>query len=604
MRKPTVKLLSSLLALTLVGSLAAGCGQASPAASSTPASASVSASASESAASTESAPASAVAKTYDKTITIDNFNSQANYQGVQSGWFAKVVKDKFNMEINIIAPNVAGGGDTLFQTRSAAGNLGDLVMIGSENGRLADTVKAGLMYDITGMVAGSANLPKYQKAIDNIKNLISSDKVYAIPSAVTTLPATTPSEGLDLTYGPYIRWDLYTAVGSPAIKTQEDILPILKQMQEKEPASPTGKKVYGISLFKDWDGNMMCLAKQPTCMYGYDESGFLLVSADGKTTQSIIDSDSEYVRALKFYFTANQMGLLDPDSSTQNFDTLFAKYQDGQVLWSPWPWLGQAAYNTIDNKNAGKGFMIAPMEDQKIFSYGANPSGGKYVIGVGSQAQDPQRMVDFIDWLYSPEGVMMSCAQTSGSCGPEGLTWETKDGQATLTEFGNKAFSGDAELTMPETWGGGTYKDGISQLNFQAVLTMETNPVNNLPYNYSLWPSYLASKSTPLDNSWKTAMKAETTLDYLTQHNMFAVAPGNSYIPAAAPTEIDTLRNQCKAIIIENSWKMVFAKDEATFNSLLTEMQNTVKGLGYDDVLKFDLDVAAKIAAARAEAVK
>ena len=144
MRKPTVKLLSSLLALTLVGSLAAGCGQASPAASSTPASASVSASASESAASTESAPASAVAKTYDKTITIDNFNSQANYQGVQSGWFAKVVKDKFNMEINIIAPNVAGGGDTLFQTRSAAGNLGDLVMIGSENGRLADTVPLNL----------------------------------------------------------------------------------------------------------------------------------------------------------------------------------------------------------------------------------------------------------------------------------------------------------------------------------------------------------------------------------------------------------------------------------------------------------------------------
>ena len=28
------------------------------------------------------------------------------------------------MELNIIAPNVAGGGDTLLQTRSAAGDLG------------------------------------------------------------------------------------------------------------------------------------------------------------------------------------------------------------------------------------------------------------------------------------------------------------------------------------------------------------------------------------------------------------------------------------------------------------------------------------------------
>ena len=73
---------------------------------------------------------------YKKEITVDVFDAMANYQGVQSGWFAKVVKDKFNMKLNIIAPNVAGGGDTLFQTRSTAGNLGDLVIIGTENGKL------------------------------------------------------------------------------------------------------------------------------------------------------------------------------------------------------------------------------------------------------------------------------------------------------------------------------------------------------------------------------------------------------------------------------------------------------------------------------------
>lgn len=63
--------------------------------------------------------------TYSEFISVDVFDALANYEGVQSGWFQKVVKDKFNMELNIIAPNVSGGGDTLFQTRSAAGNLGD-----------------------------------------------------------------------------------------------------------------------------------------------------------------------------------------------------------------------------------------------------------------------------------------------------------------------------------------------------------------------------------------------------------------------------------------------------------------------------------------------
>ena len=66
---------------------------------------------------------------YEEFITVDVYDEFANYQGVQSGWFAKIVKDKFNMELNIIAPNVAGGGQTLYQTRSAAGELGDLVFV-------------------------------------------------------------------------------------------------------------------------------------------------------------------------------------------------------------------------------------------------------------------------------------------------------------------------------------------------------------------------------------------------------------------------------------------------------------------------------------------
>ena len=61
---------------------------------------------------------------YEEFLVIDVFDTLANYQGIQSGWFAKIVKDKFNMELNIISRNVSGGGDTLFDTRAAAENLG------------------------------------------------------------------------------------------------------------------------------------------------------------------------------------------------------------------------------------------------------------------------------------------------------------------------------------------------------------------------------------------------------------------------------------------------------------------------------------------------
>ncbi|MCD7966581.1 MAG: hypothetical protein LUG90_12570 [Clostridiaceae bacterium] len=45
----------------------------------------------------------------EELLTIDMFCAPANYQGVQTGWFGKAIKDACNVEVNIIAPNVAGG---------------------------------------------------------------------------------------------------------------------------------------------------------------------------------------------------------------------------------------------------------------------------------------------------------------------------------------------------------------------------------------------------------------------------------------------------------------------------------------------------------------
>ena len=33
-----------------------------------------------------------------KPLTLEIYDVAANYQGMQSGWFAKIVKDKFNIE--------------------------------------------------------------------------------------------------------------------------------------------------------------------------------------------------------------------------------------------------------------------------------------------------------------------------------------------------------------------------------------------------------------------------------------------------------------------------------------------------------------------------
>src|SRR5699024_4655658 len=127
--------------------------------------------------------------------------------------------------------------------------------------------------------------------------------------------------------------------------------------------------------------------------------------------------------------------------------------------------LGQTAYNNTENVNNGKGFMLAPIQDQKIFSYGANVYGGTQFIGIGSKAEQPERIAELIDWLYSTEGALANTSDTQGSAGIEGLTWEMNDdGLTELTDFGKKALI-DGEADMPEEYGGGTYKDGVSTLN-------------------------------------------------------------------------------------------------------------------------------------------
>ncbi|MDO4338543.1 MAG: extracellular solute-binding protein [Eubacteriales bacterium] len=545
------------------------------------------------------------ANKYEDPITVDVFASEANYQGMQAGWFGKMVKDKFNMELNIIAPNVAGGGDTLFQTRSAAGDLGDLIICNTSNGILAQLVKAGLVQDMTDLLKDAQYVTQYSDAIESMKDLSGAEGIFAIPTEVSSNSPTTPSQGLEPGYAPYIRWDVYEEIGCPEINNTDELLDVLKQMQEAHPTSDSGNKVYAISLFSDWDRNMMTLARNITCMYGYDEAGITLLANDGSEVQSPIADDSIYRKGLEFLYKANQMGLVDPDSTTQNYDTMYQKMQDGAVLFSFWSWMGQGAYNTTEHTAEGKGFKMVPVKDMKIGVGGCKMLGYQEIgVMIGSNAEDPQRLADFIDWLYSPEGVMASQASgNSSACGPEGLTWELKDGKPVLTEFGQKALGG-SEVNVPDEWGGGAWKEGVCALNITFVNTLDPNPETNEPYMYTLWNSTIEDNKTKLDEDWTAVTGAVSAMEYLENNDMLEVAPGDSYVTPDEDSQISNLRTQCGASLTDYSWRIVFSEDDDQFNTLYKEMQDTVEGLNFKDVFEYDKERALEKAKAREEVVE
>lgn len=534
---------------------------------------------------------------YKDPIVVDVFDTYSNYPGIQSGWFAQVIKKKFNMELNIIT-----GGKQNYDFRKASGNVGDLIIFSTENGELQNLVDEGLIIDMTKYLQNK-DIMNYGVEIRLLSHNLTQDGIYAFPSDISSRSAATPSEGADLTYGPYLRWDIYSSIGYPKMSTLEDMLPVLVKMQEALPYSETGKQTYAFSFFKDWDYNLMTFAKQPACFYGYDELGFVLAKADGTDYQNILDTDSLYMRVLKFYYDANQLGLVDPESYVQNADDFYKKYQDGAILYSPWPWMVNSAYNTSERKEEGKGFMLAPIDDLQIYSYGCNPKGNlRKVIAIGSGAEDPQRLADFIDWLYSPEGnQIIGAAPNGAAAGPKGLSWEMGDNGPYLTDFGKQVLlNGDAEV--PNQWGTGTWDEGCSQLNFMPISLSDVDP-DGYTYSYTLWQSVLDLDDTALALDWKAYMGADTAHQYLQEHNQILSAPGCSYVESKSSSEIATIRNLCRDIIIDYSWRMIFAKNDTEFNSLKNKMQIKCKALGYDSVYAFDLKSAKEQDAARKEAV-
>lgn len=110
-------------------------------------------------------------------------------------------------------------------------------------------------------------------------------------------------------------------------------------------------------------------------------------------------------------------------------------------------------------------------------------------------------MADFIDWLYSAEGMEIA-GHAAGAAGPEGLTWELKDGGPVYTEFGMRALPGN-DVPVPEERGGGSWKNVVPALNFKALSPVDIEPKTKEPYMTAMWSSVLEKDAAEIELDWR-----------------------------------------------------------------------------------------------------
>ena len=91
-------------------------------------------------------------------------------------------------------------------------------------------------------------------------------------------------------------------------------------MQKAHPTNDAGDKAYAISLWKDWDGFGMENICQTAKWYGQEVNQSVLIGNDNRM-MPLIDENGAYYKMLEFFFKANQRGLIDPDSSVQDWTT-------------------------------------------------------------------------------------------------------------------------------------------------------------------------------------------------------------------------------------------------------------------------------------------
>ncbi len=523
----------------------------------------------------------------NKTVTLTVYSQLANYSGLQTGWSADILLKKFNVKINII-PESSG----TFQTRMESGDLGDIVCLGNtENYKSA--VTKGMLYDWN----KDDLLSTYGSYIkDNMKDAISwnkqltstytdgkSDTLYGVGHDI----ATSSKDHDSFFYTWDTRWDLYKQLDYPEVTNMDDMLDLLKNMQKLQPKDEAGNKTYAVSLWPDWDGDMVMYVKSTaTCYYGYDELGIGLYDPSTGNYHDCLESGGVYLEMLKWYNKLYQAGLVDPDSMTQKYDNMAEKCKNGGVLFSIFNYSGSLQYNTKKHLKAGKMMYSMKPTEAKPIVYGMNTSGGDRIWAIGSNSKYPDLAMEVINYLATPEGMMTM------NYGPKGETWDyDKNGNTYLTALGKKCNSD--KTTVIGNGHKGSYHDGELQINNTLWSIDADNPDSNgETYNKDNWKSTQTKAEFDIQQDWRDRTKVTTLNDYF-EAGDYMLMPALNYSATTKSDELKTTWSQVTNAIVKGSWNAIYSKTDAEYDKVVAKMLKDTKSYGYDDCLKWSQGEAA-----------
>ena len=533
-------------------------------------------------------------------VTLTVFSQLANYSGEQHGWSADILLDPEQTGISVpVILNIVNDQSGAFDTRMEAGDLGDIVVLGSDN-TFQRALNNGMLFaweDYNMLDEHGAYIKEHMPvALQKTRDIAGDGKTYGFGHNVAN------GDTFDAFFYTWdIRWDLYKELGYPEVNELEDLIQVFKDMKEICPTDETGKPTYAVYSWPDWDGNMVMYVKSTaTSFYGYDEFEIGLYDPDDGSFYGALDDNSPYLRALKFYNQLYQNDLLCPDSMTTTYETMSAKVQNGGVFFSIFNYAGSSLYNTENHIAENKMMLSLTPKNASPIVYGQSALGGNRYWCIGANSKYPDIAMEVINYLCTPQGRMTM------EYGPQGLCWDYDENRNIFfTDFGRTAYNDQDGTQMPEPYKG-SFHDGMLQINNTTwsidAFNPDSNPESPEKYNWKFWKSEQGEPRCDTEADWREYTGCSSVDEYMLSGN-YKVSPGSAYVAREKDNEFQTTWDQVTKCIVEYIWKAMYAKDDAEYDKIVDEMISLANEYGYQQCVEWSIEEAALRKAAE-DAVK
>lgn len=467
----------------------------------------------------------------------------------------------------------------------ASGEFAEIGAFDTGNGfDLAPAIRTGGLLDLTDYLDQLPNVTKNAPELIEAAKILKSDEtggIYGIPLGLGQAQVYPVDIG---NVAIKVRWDIYEKAGFPEVKDTQSLLECLKKMQDVYPETEEGVKTYAFNLFNDWDGLYVWATNAFMTMYGVSNTvyGYTLYNVKEQKTEPMLAKDSPYIQALKTYFDANQMGILNPDSLTMTYDEASATYANFSALAAMSGCAGidyKGLYG--ENGTTPKGYTSlcwdgqTPVVESKVY--------GTHLISISADLDDEKRdaCLRLINLMFDYEGFLTM------KNGPKGFLWDIEDGKPVATQYYLDNFMSGAEYVFED---GTVYEDaGIFvglPASFQAGHEMKD--FDNLQTSMSVWegPLKVSLEDNVLMDAWKKQYEGyDNVTSYYVENDLLLSKPASLRLVEQCPDNIQLLIDSIKIGVVEKSWKMIYAENEAEFWSIYEEMYNEAEELGLQDVV-------------------